>query len=330
MSTRPALEVRFESIGGLGANLAAQILAEALVLRQGFNASQFSSYGSEKKGTPVRSFIRATDARQPIRVTSPVIEPDLLAVFHEALLARRSTLAGLKPTGVLVINRPRASVQPLPRARVVLVDAMAIAMEERTRINTAILGAMAKACTLIDAKALAATLAERFQGKSEALAQANVKTFWRGYAEAVEQTVTDGVPIPPPDGATAVPRWGYLTAPLGGAILEPGSTVANDLSASRQGVAPRLDLARCTHCGICDLVCPDYCLVWEAQEVSTKSGPDAVVWDRQAARLRGIDYQFCKGCLRCVESCPSGALTKATEGSWVQDAQVPLWQTDTK
>src|SRR3989338_9121808 len=238
----PALEVRFESIGGLGAHLAAQLLAEALVLRQGFDASQFSSYGSEKKGTPVRSFIRASDARTPIRVTSPVIEPDVLAVFHEALLARRSTLAGLKPKGVLVINRPCASTRPLPCAHAFLVDAMAIAVQERTRINTAILGPAAKACPLIDAKALAATLEERFRGKSSTLAEANVKTFWRGYAEAVEHTVTDGLEIPPPDGATAVPRWGYLTAPLGGVILEPGSTVANDLSASRQGFPPRLNL----------------------------------------------------------------------------------------
>src|SRR3989338_11261729 len=111
----PALEVRFESIGGLGAHLAAQLLAEAFVLRLHFDASQFSSYGSEKKGTPVRSFIRLTDARTPIRVTSPVIEPDVLAVFHEALLARRSTLAGVKPKGVLIINRPRSSTKPLDR-----------------------------------------------------------------------------------------------------------------------------------------------------------------------------------------------------------------------
>lgn len=70
--------------------------------------------------------------------------------------------------------------------------------------------------------------------------------------------------------------------------------------------------------------------MWEAQDVSASVGPNAVVWDRQAARLLGIDYQFCKGCLRCIESCPSGALTKEPEGSWVQEAQVPLWQADTK
>src|SRR3990167_581420 len=90
------LEIRFESIGGFGAHLAAQLLAESLVLRQGLNASQFSSYGSEKKGTPVRSFIRAVASEQPIRVTSPVTQPHLLAVFHPELLARRTTLGGLR------------------------------------------------------------------------------------------------------------------------------------------------------------------------------------------------------------------------------------------
>ena len=42
-------ELRFESIGGLGAHAAGQILATAAVLRMGFNGAHFSSYGSEKK-----------------------------------------------------------------------------------------------------------------------------------------------------------------------------------------------------------------------------------------------------------------------------------------
>ena len=52
--------IRFESVGGLGAHLAGQILAEAGVLRQGLNGAHFSSYGSEKKGTPVKSFVGAS------------------------------------------------------------------------------------------------------------------------------------------------------------------------------------------------------------------------------------------------------------------------------
>ena len=315
------LEIRFESIGGLGAHLAAQILAEALVLRQGFNASQFSSYGSEKKGTPVRSFIRVDESSKSIRVTSPVTEPHVLAVFHNVLLARRSTLAGLHRDGVLVINAPASASLELPKGRAFFVDAMTIAVEENTRINSAILGAVAKACPLIDAKALAATLEEHFAHRSPKLAEANVKTFWRGYNEAAERTITDGPEAPPPDGATAAPRSGYLTAPLGGAILTPGNTVVNDLSASRQGFAPKLNVELCNHCGVCDQVCPDYCLVWESEDVS-----DDGEWERKSARLIGIDYQFCKGCLRCVESCPSGALTKEREGPWVKTRQVSLWR----
>ena len=313
MTTPVSLELRFESMGGLGAHLAAQLLAEALVLRQGLNASQFSSYGSEKKGTPVRSFIRVAEPDHPIRVTSPITRPDVLAVFHEALLTRRATLAGLKPDGVLIVNAPASTPLVLPRGRAFVVDAMAIAVEEKTRINTAILGAVAKACPLIDAKALAQTLEEHFGKRSPKLAETNVKTFWRGHREVVERVVSQGPEVPPPEVATPPPRWGYLTAPLGGAILEPGNTVANDLSTSRQGFAPKLDPSHCIHCGLCDLVCPDYCFVWEMRE--------------ERAQLLGIDYRYCKGCLRCIDSCPSGALTKEREGSWVKTSQVPLRRT---
>ena len=45
-----------------------------------------------------------------------------------------------------------------------------------------------------------------------------------------------------------------------------------------------------------------------------------------AARLLGIDYRFCKGCLRCIESCPSGALAKEREADWLKEEQVDLWQ----
>jgi len=51
-------EIRMESIGGQGANLAGKILAEAGIVEMGLNGVNFASYGSEKKGTPVKSFVR--------------------------------------------------------------------------------------------------------------------------------------------------------------------------------------------------------------------------------------------------------------------------------
>jgi len=51
-------EIRFESVGGHGGNVAGRILTKAAVLRQGFNGANFSSYGSEKKGSPMTTYVR--------------------------------------------------------------------------------------------------------------------------------------------------------------------------------------------------------------------------------------------------------------------------------
>ena len=45
-------EIRLESIGGLGANLCGKMLGELGLYVLGLNSSSFSSYGSEKTGTP--------------------------------------------------------------------------------------------------------------------------------------------------------------------------------------------------------------------------------------------------------------------------------------
>ena len=48
-------EIRLESIGGLGANLCGKLLGELGAGYLNLKASAFSSYGSEKQGSPVKS-----------------------------------------------------------------------------------------------------------------------------------------------------------------------------------------------------------------------------------------------------------------------------------
>ena len=72
-----------ESIGGLGANLAGKMLAESGVLGLGLNGCNFSSYGSEKKGSPVKSFIRFCDPDVEIRDHSPIEQPHVVGIFHD-------------------------------------------------------------------------------------------------------------------------------------------------------------------------------------------------------------------------------------------------------
>ncbi|MEO8679227.1 MAG: 2-oxoacid:acceptor oxidoreductase family protein, partial [Vicinamibacterales bacterium] len=129
-------ELRFESIGGLGAHGAGQILASAAVLRMGFNGAQFSSYGSEKKGSVIRSFVRLGPANRPVRTSAPVEAPDVIVVFHAALLGNPLTFSGLKADGFLIYNAPAgpapAALAALPRtARAIRVDALGIAVAEK-------------------------------------------------------------------------------------------------------------------------------------------------------------------------------------------------------
>jgi len=57
---------------------------------------------------------------------------------------------------------------------------------------------------------------------------------------------------------------------------------------------PVLDTERCTGCGLCDLYCPDSCvLVIEGTYT--------------------IDYDYCKGCGICAHECPAAAIEMMPE-----------------
>lgn len=304
-------EMRFESIGGLGSNLASQMLAEGLVLNMGFNGANFSSYGSEKKGSPVTSFIRICECNRQVRSSSPIERPHLLAIFHEQLISSRGTTEGLFPDSVVVVNSPSdpttlRDIIELPSGTVVTLDAMQIAIEEKSRINTAMLGAITRAAGFIEREAIRKVIAETFCGKYPALVEPNLRTFDRGFEDAQSQSFE-------PDGRYELrpyrrltPRLGYRTQPIGGAITNPGNTVVKDLSNARHGYYPLYHRDRCIDCGLCDMTCPDYVFVW-------KMGVDKR--GRPAPVMQGPNLQYCKGCLRCVEICPVDALTKEREAN---------------
>ena len=313
-------EIRFESIGGLGAHAAGQVLATAAVLRMGLNGAHFSSYGSEKKGSLVRSFVRLGPSDRPIRTSAPVETPDVIVVFHAALLHNPATLAGLRKEGTFIFNAPPGPapemLAALPRtARVIRVDALGIAMQEKSRPNAVLLGTICGQFPFLDPEIILAALTEEFAGRHPEAVASNERAFRRGAADFEELPgvgcAEGDLPI-----ARSAPAWGYETQPPGGIIPEPGNMAWNDLTASRTGLLPVLNREKCIHCGVCDLVCPDYCLAWGDGEVGGK-------FERE---LMGVDYRYCKGCQRCVESCPTGALTTEQETPGLADRlRVPLF-----
>jgi pyruvate ferredoxin oxidoreductase gamma subunit len=97
-------EIRLESIGGLGANLAGKMLAEAGVVGVGLNGVSFSSYGSEKKGSPVKAHIRFCDIDTKIRDTSRVERPHVVGIFHEALSKTINVSSGIYEDSIVLVN----------------------------------------------------------------------------------------------------------------------------------------------------------------------------------------------------------------------------------
>ena len=75
-------------------------------------------------------------------------------------------------------------------------------------------------------------------------------------------------------------------------------------SISREGYIPSFNKELCINCTKCDFTCPDDCFIWEEQE--GRRGRTEMI-------LTGINYQYCKGCMRCVNVCPTEALTKKIE-----------------
>jgi pyruvate ferredoxin oxidoreductase gamma subunit len=314
-------EIRFESIGGLGAHVAGKIIAGAAVLRMNMNGAHFSSYGSEKKGSVVRSFIRLAPADKAIRTSAPIEEPDVVVVFHSALLAHPATVSGMKADGILIYAGHEGEVPEglshLPKTtKIIRVDAQKIAFEEKSRENAVLMGTLAEAVSMLDRQAVLDALDATFADKSEKVVAANDRAFKRG-AEEIEIIENVGQLDGDVPTLQSNPVWGYNSAPIGGVLPTPGNTAHNDLHTSRTGWMPVLERDKCIDCGMCDMVCPDLCLVW-----STHAGEDG----NPLVQLDGIDYQYCKGCMRCVETCSTRAMTREAETPGLADSlRVPLF-----
>lgn len=315
-------EIRLESIGGLGANLCGKMLGELGMKYLGLNSACFSSYGSEKTGTPVKGFIRFCRMEQEIRVHSPVTHPHLLAIFHEALLEKQNVLEGISRQTKVLLNTTRTPRQAAEKYNIPLrmlscIPAQNIAMECGSRINVVMLGAMGRLMGFADLEQLEQICGETLGKKYPDVLRGNLDGIRRGFGEvqasgmSAEQDAEEiiqksGMEVP--DSEEDFPQsqsmeWGYRTAPQGGINPHFGNSVINDLSPSRQGYIPLFIQERCINCGLCDVTCPD--MVFQFQKGIYK-GKEMMV-------NKGLDYYHCKGCLRCVTICPSNALVSAKE-----------------
>lgn len=312
-------EIRLESIGGLGANLCGKMLGELGVKYLDVNSSNFSSYGSEKTGTPVKGFVRYCNKEKEIRVHFPVVEPDVLVVFHQALLQDESVYKGCKEdTAIIIALEPgQEAVSSCKTGICYGLEAQRIAMETHSRINVVMLGATLRIMGLEALSAGKQIVTDTLGKKYPDALKNNLEGMRRGFEEVRKLADCCGCKAEADklaDGETENAKrleaqnakhqeWGYDNMPIGGINPRFGSTVIADLSPSRQGYIPLFIKERCINCGLCFSACPDMVFQFEKGEYK----------GREMMVNKGLDYYHCKGCLRCVDVCPVNALVRGLE-----------------
>lgn len=194
------IEIRCHGRGGQGAVIASKALASA-AFHEGQSVQSFPAFGVERRGAPVMAFTRIDEA--PIRVRSQIYQPDHLIVLDATLIETVDVTTGLKREGLIVVNseRPPDGFGHLGRFRVATVDAARIAVEhglgtrQQPIVNTAILGAYAKASGSVGLDAILTAIAEAVPSGTEANQAAAREAYQsvRG-PELVEKPLETGSP----------------------------------------------------------------------------------------------------------------------------------------
>ncbi len=288
-------EVRFHGRGGQGAVMAAQALAVA-ASHDGYHALAFPFFGAERRGAPVLAFARF--GQEHLRVRTQVYEPHFVVVLDESLIETVDVLAGLRPSGMVIVNTTRSPDRLVlsKKAKSATVDATSIALEytKQAAVNTAMLGAFAKATGLITIEGVEAGIQEVFGRRlSKEIADRNVAAARAAY-EATRLGEADNGRVYP-----KVSKWLPTAQDLPAGLATPtletpfgrvgvGSSPTNRTGGWRVE-RPILDGAKCTNCLLCWFYCPDGSIV---------RGPKIVE----------IHYDYCKGCGVCAAVCAPKAI----------------------
>lgn len=170
------IEIRIHGRGGQGAVTASELLAVS-AFKDGKFSQAFPSFGPERTGAPVEAYCRIDN--QFISIRTHVYDPDYLLVLDESLLSVVDITKGLKKSGVIIINSEKKSSL---KFKTYTINATKIALDVLGKpiVNTAMLGAFAKASRLVSLKSIEEAIKERFPAE---LAKKNIEAIKQAYDE---------------------------------------------------------------------------------------------------------------------------------------------------
>ena len=187
------VEIRWHARAGQGAVTASKLLAETALLK-GKYIQAMPEYGPERTGAPLRAYTRISDI--PIEVHNNIINPDIVVVLDETLLAIVDVLEGLDKNGTLLLNTTkdvntiRTELKVPEHITIAVVDASGIAVDTigRDIPNTPIVGALAHVTGVAAVEALKENIIHDFGKKfSQKVVDANLASVDRATQEVVCQ-----------------------------------------------------------------------------------------------------------------------------------------------
>jgi len=159
-------EIRLHGRGGQGVVTAAELLAVA-AFEDGKYAQAFPSFGSERMGAPVQSFVRIADHK--VRARNQIDKPDYLIIQDSTLIGAIDVLSGLKEDGMVIVDSEKKPEELglKTKAKVLTIPATEIALKTLGKAiqNTTLMGAFAGATGLISIDAMKRSVRKRFRGE---------------------------------------------------------------------------------------------------------------------------------------------------------------------
>jgi pyruvate ferredoxin oxidoreductase gamma subunit len=282
------------ALGGDGANMAAKLLFKIAVEKLDLDGGYDAKYGSEKTGTPTDVCIRLCKSGTPVRESGPTRHPHMLSVFREKLIQAQNLVRGLQANATVMVNTTKSPAQiremlRLHSGKILALDVTRIALETKSRLNMPMLAVL---CDQLGFPA--EVVKEAIAGQWPKAQAANLAAFDKAVGEASRESFEPKAEYPLVEPVTVTSPIGYENMLNGGAIDALTHVLVPGAGAEPLGRVPVFNLELCSHCGLCLVPCPE---------------PGSIVWKDK--KMAAINPVYCKGCMQCVEICPTTKRGKA-------------------
>jgi 2-oxoacid:acceptor oxidoreductase gamma subunit (pyruvate/2-ketoisovalerate family) len=183
---KETFEIIIFARAGQGGKSIAESLAQAAV-SEGKFVQAFSFYGPQRSGAPTTAFIRISP--NPIRKHEPIIDPDVVVVLDDALVATQDVGKNVTENESVIINTRKTEEEIRKsfkkfRGNIKTIDANGIALDTIGVIqpNGVILGKLIGVTEIVKLESVMNQFKNIFEKKiGEELTQKNLLAIERGY-----------------------------------------------------------------------------------------------------------------------------------------------------